>query len=139
MFTQYITLLRPHHWVKNLLIFFPILLSPKEFTNIGTISSIYVFICFCLVASGIYIFNDIKDAKKDRINTRTKNRPFAQGTITISKGYSLSLILMTVAFVISITLVPEALSLLLLYVVINIFYTLYFKYIVIFINFVYYS
>ena len=131
MFNQYIILLRPHHWVKNLLIFFPIFLSPKEFTNIGIISSIYMFICFCLVASGVYIFNDIKDAKKDRINTRTKNRPFAQGTITIHKGYSLSLVLITIAIILSIILVPKASSLLLLYIIINILYTLYFKYIVI--------
>jgi 4-hydroxybenzoate polyprenyltransferase len=90
-----------------------------------------MFICFCLVASGVYIFNDIKDAKKDRINTRTKNRPFAQGTITISNGYSLSLILIILSIVLSIILLPEALSLLLLYILINILYTLYFKYIVI--------
>jgi len=85
-----------------------------------------MFVCFCLVASGVYIFNDIKDAKKDRINTRTKNRPFAQGTITIPNGYRLSLILITIAIVLSITLVPKASPLLLLYIAINILYTLYF-------------
>ena len=40
MFYKYVILLRPHHWVKNLLIFFPILLSPFEFSSIDIINSI---------------------------------------------------------------------------------------------------
>ena len=93
MYHKYITLIRPHHWVKNLLIFFPILLSPYELASISIINSIYMFICFCLVASGVYIFNDIKDVNKDMLNTRTKNRPFAQGKIKKLTGYILSLFL----------------------------------------------
>ena len=131
MFNKYIILIRPHHWVKNLLIFFPILLGPNEFSSISVLSAIYTFICFCLVASGVYIFNDIKDVKKDIINVRTKNRPFAQGIITKRSGYILSLFLVTLSILVAIFIIPKAVFLLLLYVLINILYTLYFKYIVI--------
>ncbi len=131
MFYKYIILIRPHHWVKNLLIFFPILLSPFEFSNVDIINSIYMFICFCLVASGIYVFNDIKDAKKDLINTRTKNRPFAQGTISKNIGYILCVFLIVLSYLVAIIFIPKAIYFLLLYVLINILYTLYLKYIVI--------
>ena len=131
MFYKYITLIRPHHWVKNLLIFFPILLSPNDFDSISLINSIYMFICFCLVASGVYIFNDIKDVNKDILNTRTKNRPFAQGKIKKLTGYVLSLFLITLSIVVAIIFIPNAVFLLLLYVLINFLYTLYLKYIII--------
>ncbi len=137
MFYKYILLIRPHHWIKNLLIFFPILLSPLEllspfeFGNIYIINSIYMFICFCLVASGIYVFNDIKDAKKDLINTRTKNRPFAQGTISKNIGYILCVFLIVLSCLVAIIFIPKAIYCLLLYVLINILYTFYLKYIVI--------
>ena len=75
MIKNYLILIRWHHWVKNLLIFFPLLLSFNEYSNLSIINSIYVFIAFCFVASGIYIFNDIKDINLDKNNTRTKNRP----------------------------------------------------------------
>ena len=131
MYNKYIILIRPHHWVKNLLIFFPILLSPKEFSSISALSSIYMFICFCLVASGIYIFNDIKDVNKDKINTRTKHRPFATGAITILNGYILSIFFIILSILVSIFFVPKAVFLVLLYIFINVLYTLYLKYIVI--------
>ena len=137
MFYKYILLIRPHHWIKNLLIFFPILLSPLEllspfeFGNVYIINSIYMFICFCLVASGIYVFNDIKDAKKDLINTRTKNRPFAQGIISKNIGYILCVFLIVLSYLVAIIFIPKAIYCLLLYVLINILYTFYLKYIVI--------
>ncbi len=131
MFYNYFILIRPHHWVKNILIFFPILLSPNEFSNTDFINSMYMFICFCLAASGIYIFNDIRDVKKDIINVRTRNRPFAQGSIPIYIGYIISALLILFSFLLTIILVDTAVYLLLLYILINILYSLYFKYIVI--------
>tara|TARA_B110000238_G_scaffold141000_1_gene152141 strand:- start:451 stop:1302 length:852 start_codon:yes stop_codon:yes gene_type:complete len=131
MFNKYITLIRPHHWVKNLLIFFPILFSPYNLESSSIINSIYMFICFCLVASGVYIFNDIKDVNKDIINTRTKNRPFAQGKINKHTGYILSILLISLSIIVAFFFIPNAILLLLLYVLINFLYTLYLKYIVI--------
>ena len=63
---KYLILIRMHHWVKNLLIFFPVLLSFNEYSNQSIINSIYVFISFCFVSSSIYIFNDIQDVNSDK-------------------------------------------------------------------------
>lgn len=131
MFHKYIILLRPHHWIKNLLIFFPILLSPSEINNQALINSIYMFICFCMVASGVYIFNDLKDAKLDSTNIRTKKRPIASGEITHRVGIILAFIIITLALFLSLLLVPQAIYYLLLYIIVNILYTLYLKYLII--------
>jgi decaprenyl-phosphate phosphoribosyltransferase len=130
MFYKYFILIRPHHWVKNILIFFPILLSPNEFSNTDFINSIYMFLCFCLAASGIYIFNDIRDVKNDIINVRTRYRPLAQGSIPIYIAYIISALLILLSLLLTTILIHKAVYLLLLYILINILYTLYFKYLV---------
>jgi len=130
MCKKYLILIRMHHWVKNLLIFFPILLSFNEYSNQSITNSIYVFISFCFVSSGIYIFNDIQDANLDKKNIRTKNRPIASGEISHKNGYILSILLIVLSFLILIIYVPECLLFILLYIIINIFYSIYLKYLV---------
>lgn len=130
MFSKYLLLIRPHHWVKNLLIFFPLLLSHNEYYSYDIINSLYVFISFCLVSSGVYIFNDIKDAKYDIINSRTKNRPIASGKISVKVGYLLSIVFVVFSILILTLFVPECLFLIFLYIIINILYSVYLKYIV---------
>ena len=95
---KYLILIRMHHWVKNLLIFFPVLLSFNEYSNQSIINSIYVFISFCLVSSSIYIFNDIQDVNSDKKNIRTQNRPIANGEISHKNGYILSILFMALSF-----------------------------------------
>jgi hypothetical protein len=119
-----------HHWIKNLLIFFPILLSFNEYSNQSITNSIYVFISFCFVSSGIYIFNDIQDANLDKKNIRTKNRPIASGEISHKNGYILSILLIILSFLILIIHVPECLLFISLYIIINILYSIYLKYLV---------
>jgi decaprenyl-phosphate phosphoribosyltransferase len=131
MFKQYLSLIRVHHWVKNLLIFFPLLFSFNEYSDDSIINSIYVFISFSLMASGIYIFNDIQDINLDKKNSRTKNRPIANGLISMNIGYTLSIILIVISLVLLQVLVPKCLNYLLLYLIINILYSLLLKYVII--------
>ena len=132
MFKKYLILIRCHHWVKNLLIFFPLLLSFNEYSNLSIINSIYVFIAFCCGASGIYIFNDIKDINLDKNNARTKNRPIASGAISYKIGYTLSILLVVLSLSLIILFVPKCLIYIILYILINILYTIYLKYLVVF-------
>ena len=132
MFKKYLILIRCHHWVKNLLIFFPLLLNFNEYSYLSIINSIYVFIAFCCVASGIYIFNDIKDINLDKNNTRTKNRPIASGAISYKIGYILSILLVVLSLSLIILFVPKCLIYIILYIFINILYTIYLKYLIVF-------
>ena len=130
MFKQYLLIIRAHHWVKNLLIFFPLFLSFNEYSDDGIINSIYVFISFSLMASGIYIFNDIQDVNLDKKNIRTKNRPIANGIISHNVGYIISVILIISSLTLLIIFLPRCLNFILLYLIINILYSLYLKYII---------
>jgi 4-hydroxybenzoate polyprenyltransferase len=65
--SNYIQLLRPSHWIKNLIIALPLLLS-MQFNTQLLFSLLLGFLSFSLLASGSYILNDIKDIENDRLH-----------------------------------------------------------------------
>lgn len=71
-------LLRVKQWVKNAFIFFPLIFSGKLFLLIPIVNCVITFLGFCLVASGLYIFNDYLDRYKDRLHPRKAGRPLAK-------------------------------------------------------------
>jgi 4-hydroxybenzoate polyprenyltransferase len=79
---KYLKLLRVSHYIKNLLIFFPLFFSQQLFTK-DFVRVILAFICFSLVSSVIYIINDIRDVESDRKHTVKCKRPIAAGEITV--------------------------------------------------------
>ena len=77
--------LRPHQWLKNLLIFIPMLLA-HDFAA-GTIgAAIAAFVAFCLIASSVYVLNDLLDLSADRAHPRKRLRPFASGALPLQAG-----------------------------------------------------
>lgn len=74
--------LRPRQWLKNLTIFAGLFFSARLF-NIEDLSIVTkAFILFSLTTSGIYIFNDLVDAPKDRLHPFKKKRPIAAGELS---------------------------------------------------------
>lgn len=82
---DYLRAMRPHQWLKNVLVFAP-MLAAHAFTGEMLLLSILAFASFSLMASGTYIFNDLLDLKADRAHPRKRNRPFASGAIPVSHG-----------------------------------------------------
>ena len=82
---SYLKALRPHQWLKNFLAFLP-MLAAHQFDRKTLLLSLGAFISFCLIASSVYVLNDLLDLPADRIHPRKKNRPFASGSIPISQG-----------------------------------------------------
>ncbi len=76
----YLKFLRPYQWVKNFLIFIPIL-SSHQINEVSLKNSILAFISFCFVSSAGYIINDIFDYKSDKNHPYKKKRPYASGKI----------------------------------------------------------
>lgn len=77
--------LRPHQWLKNALIFVPIFASHQ--LEVKTISAgIIAFVGFCLIASSVYVLNDLLDLSADRTHPRKSSRPFASGALSPAKG-----------------------------------------------------
>lgn len=76
-------ILRPHQWLKNLLVFLPLLASHR-FLEPGMFApTAAMFAVFCLAASCVYVANDLFDRRSDRRNPSKSNRPLASGTLSI--------------------------------------------------------
>lgn len=98
--------LRPHQWVKNTLLFVPLIMS-HNVLNVGMLLATAVaFVCFCLSASAAYILNDMTDVGADRRHPTKRKRPFASGDLPISYGPPIAAGLVAVAFAISGTVLP---------------------------------
>jgi 4-hydroxybenzoate polyprenyltransferase len=124
--------LRPHQWVKNLLVFVPILLDHRLKEPEVLARGAMAFVAFCLAASGAYVLNDILDLEADRGHPIKRNRPFASGALSPRAGYLLALALVGVSLVVGSALVaPGFLALLLLYIGLTTAYSAYLKRIVV--------
>ena len=91
--SSYIKALRLHQWSKNSLVFLP-MLAAHQLNALTIISSLLAFIAFSLVASSVYIFNDLIDLSADRAHPEKKSRSFASGSLPISHGPFLAIILL---------------------------------------------
>jgi 4-hydroxybenzoate polyprenyltransferase len=123
---NYIKLIRPKHWLKNLLIFLPSILA-LEFEKLLTPNSIYAFVAMSMIASGGYIFNDIKDVEKDRGHPKKKFRPIANGDVHVKKAFMMAIILILTSFLLISLINKESLFILVIYFILNTAYSNYFK------------
>ncbi|MDR0272799.1 MAG: UbiA prenyltransferase family protein [Clostridiales bacterium] len=95
---NYVKLMRPKHFVKNALIFVPIMYS-FNLTNADMLLNVVIcFIGLCLAASGIYAVNDIADYEKDKTHPQKKARPIASGEIKKSAAALFALFLFAAGF-----------------------------------------
>ncbi len=82
--------LRVHQWLKNLLLFVPLLtaFSFMEPGNVATMAA--AFLAFSLAASASYLVNDLWDLESDRDHPRKRLRPFASGALPILPGIAVA-------------------------------------------------
>ncbi len=97
--------MRPHQWSKNALLFVSPL-AAQAFSTPEISAAILGFIVFSLVASSVYILNDLLDLEDDRQHPRKRNRPFASGALPVKDGLWLSPTLFLVALGIAIAFLP---------------------------------
>lgn len=95
---DYIKLMRPHHYIKNILIFLPIFFSGELLNHEKLLKTVLCFLAFCILSSCVYIINDIKDVEKDRNHPTKKNRPIASGRISCMAAGSFSIGLLILSF-----------------------------------------
>ncbi|MFG6661016.1 UbiA family prenyltransferase [Sulfitobacter sp. 915] len=77
--------LRPHQWLKNILVFIP-MLAGHQINAVSVFQSLLAFFAFSVIASSVYVLNDLLDLKADRAHTRKSQRPFASGRIPLAHG-----------------------------------------------------
>jgi len=127
---NYIILLRPHQYIKNLFIFAPLLFS-FHFTYVGMLNAVVAFVLFSMVASSIYILNDYMDIEEDKQHPKKQNRPLASGKVSANKAKILMVLLSLSALSIAYAFNEMLFCVLLIYFVLNITYSLKLKHITI--------
>lgn len=90
----YFQLMRPNQWVKNTFIFLPAFFSLQIDDPGVALHLLLAFLGFSLLASAVYVFNDMLDINEDRLHPTKRNRPLASNLVTMKEGIVLIFILL---------------------------------------------
>ncbi len=90
--------LRLYQWMKNLLVFLPVILSHQWFNRQAVFASVVAALSFSLCASGVYLLNDLLDLDSDRQHPRKRKRPCASGELPLQYALMLAPLLFVSAF-----------------------------------------
>lgn len=118
--------LRPHQWVKNLLLFLPVL-AAQSFTTAGFIAVTISALSFSLGASSIYILNDLLDLEADRSHPEKRFRPIASGALPIGTAMKVSALLAIAAILLALSVSLQIAGLTVLYMAGSFAYSLWLK------------
>ncbi len=77
----FITLARPHQFIKNGFIFLPLFFGHKLFDFHALTQTCWTFVAFCLAAGSVYVINDLHDLEADRAHPTKRHRPLAAGIV----------------------------------------------------------
>jgi len=105
-FFSFIKALRVYQWVKNILLFVPLLMAHKVFALDLHLEALYAFVAFSLCASCVYIVNDLLDLEADRLHPHKRRRPFAAGALPIKAGVVAAPLLLAASFIIAAAFLP---------------------------------
>ena len=124
----HLKLFRVGHYIKNLFVFAP-LFFVFQFDFLSISNASVTFLLFCLLASAVYIMNDIFDKKADEKHPIKKNRPIASGKVSVKRGWGLVIVLVVLSLLGTIVISLSLFYILVLYFVMNILYSSFLKYI----------
>ncbi len=118
-----VKLIRPHQYVKNLLIFMPFFFA-GQVTDVLTFGKAFVaFLAFSISASAVYILNDYRDIDSDKMHPKKKERPLAAGLISKKMAIILMCIFSLIGTILMAVLSLDAFIFLLVYIILNFFYS----------------
>lgn len=122
-----IRLLRPLQWAKNLFVFIPMFFSGNLLNAEDWVEGSIVFVCFSMVASGVYCLNDLKDVEADRLHPTKRLRPIASGEVSVGAARAIMILLMAGGLSIAwfgLPETPSATAIIASYLLLNIAYCL---------------
>jgi len=119
--------MRPYQWVKNTLVFLPLIGAHRIADPPFLLNALVAFASFSLCASAVYIINDLLDLKADRLHPEKRKRPLAAGDLSLQAGILLAGGLFAAGMMVAIALSAAFLALILLYIVLTFGYSLAFK------------
>lgn len=132
IFKDYIRTARPHHYLKNLFVFGPIIFARYFYELDKVAAALLTFVAFSFAASAIYFLNDTFDRNADRIHAEKRHRPIAAGRISVPQAVLTSILLSVLACVVSFVFINTTTGYIVaFYLLINLFYSWKFKHVVI--------
>lgn len=123
---DYIRMMRPRQWIKNILVFAPVFFAGAVSNGSALLAAFWAFTLFSISASLIYVINDIYDADADRRHGLKKWRPIPSSNLSVTDAKFLAMILF-VSTVAGLWHMPSLYILMSMYIVVNLFYTIYLK------------
>jgi 4-hydroxybenzoate polyprenyltransferase len=130
MFRALLKTMRPKHWAKNVFLFVGIVFD-RKLTNIEAIThTIAGALIFSLVASVVYIINDIADVEADRQHPTKRNRPIASSQLPVGTAWVSAGIILILAFPAAYLLSPGFALISFIYLILNLGYSTWLKHIV---------
>ncbi|HYE14221.1 MAG TPA: UbiA family prenyltransferase [Pyrinomonadaceae bacterium] len=103
--------LRAHQWIKNLLVFVPLIMAHRVFDAAALAHAGYAFAAWCLCASAVYVTNDLLDAEADRSHPYKKRRPLASGRLSARAALVLIPALLVPGLAVALLLLPALFAL----------------------------
>ena len=131
MLKALIKAMRPRQWIKNIFIFAPLVFDKKLTDPTALLKTIAGALLFSLVASSVYLLNDISDVEADRLHPRKKHRPIASSALSIPVASASATLLILVGLGLAYFISPAFFIVCLIYFTLNISYSLWLKHIVI--------
>jgi 4-hydroxybenzoate polyprenyltransferase/phosphoserine phosphatase len=126
-YRPFVKAIRLHQWMKNLLVFVPLVMSHQALNLQLVAQASIAFLAFGLCASSVYLLNDLLDLPADRRHPRKRKRPLASGSLPIKQGVVMIPLLLFAAFAISLLLPVLYSGVLLLYYIVTLAYSLLLK------------
>ena len=123
---DYLRALRPHQWLKNLLVFTP-LIAAHEFAAASYLPAAGVFVALSACASAGYLCNDLLDLPYDRRQSNRRRRPLAAGQVAPLRLLALALVLMAAGLAGAFYLSPAVGACVLFYLLLSLAYSLWLK------------
>jgi 4-hydroxybenzoate polyprenyltransferase/phosphoserine phosphatase len=115
--------IRIHQWLKNLLLFVP-LLAAHQIVNTQSLGLLVIaFFSFSICASSVYIINDLLDLESDRSHPQKRFRPFASAKLSVSRGIIVAPLLIAASFLLGAIVSVDFLFVLLVYLFLTVTYS----------------
>ena len=119
--------MRPRQWLKNGLVFVPLYFDGKLLILDSLLRTIAAFLLLCAMSSAVYIMNDLQDIESDRQHPKKSKRPLAAGQLSVRVAATMGFLLAVGSLIIAVILEPIFAMVLLIYLVVQIAYTLWLK------------
>lgn len=126
-----IKLLRPHQWIKNGFVFIGLLFGHAWHDPAKVTMALAAFAAFCLLASAVYVMNDLADREQDRLHPDKRHRPLASGTVGTAAAIALGIACLVGGLALAFTVAGGAPWIFLAYLLLNAAYSASLKHVVI--------